>query len=259
MRKPVLIPALVPVFLLAFLTAFPVPHAYACCWDEDNDGYGVEYWNWLCPHHEPDCDDTNPDVNPGVIEEAYGGPLCEDGVDNDCDGLADMLDPGCFECTAAEECDDGNDCTDDDCVDNACAHTDNTDPCDDQDDCTTEDTCSMGVCVGGPPPDEDGDTFVSDFCGGSDCNDLDPDINPGVWEAPPESDVCNDGVDNNCNGYTDMEDAGCLPSGWSPAEPVDAAVYGAPSTEGSSFSNLFFALLMPIGAVILLRRIFRKR
>jgi hypothetical protein len=258
MKKIFFVLAFAPVFLLASVFTLSVPSALAWCVDNDGDDYGVAHLQY-CPHPEPDCDDANPNVNPGVIEEGYGDLMCEDGADNDCDGLIDGLDPGCFECTTAAECNDGNVCTDDACVAHACAHTDNTAPCDDQDDCTLGDACSMGVCVGGPPTDADGDTFVSELCGGSDCNDLNPYVNPGVLEGPPESNACMDEVDNDCDGYTDLEDAGCMPSGWSPAEPADAAVYGSPSREGSSFSNLFLAFLMPIGAVILLRRIFRKK
>jgi hypothetical protein len=43
------------------------------------------------------------------------------------------------------------------------------------------------------------------------------------------------------------------------AQTADAAVYGTASREGSKRSNLLFALLLPIGAVALFRRIFRKR
>ena len=42
--------------------------------------------------------------------------------------------------------------------------------------------------------DADGDGYQSTGCGGQDCNDSNPDINPGVEE------VCDDGIDNNCDG-----------------------------------------------------------
>jgi DNA-binding beta-propeller fold protein YncE len=47
------------------------------CVDGDGDGYGVG-----CAAG-PDCDDTNPRVNPGQAE------LCGDGIDNNCDGRVD--------------------------------------------------------------------------------------------------------------------------------------------------------------------------
>lgn len=39
-----------------------------------------------------DCDETNPAVHPDRPEQAL---LCNDGIDNDCDGLIDAQDPGC--------------------------------------------------------------------------------------------------------------------------------------------------------------------
>jgi hypothetical protein len=196
--------------------------------DEDEDGYTSDECGGS------DCDDMDPDINPGVVEAAFGDTICEDQIDNDCDGFIDLQDNGCQECDAKADCDDANPCTEDDCVNHECVYVDNTDA------------------------DEDG--YPSDQCGGNDCNDSDPDINPGVFEAPPDDGVCSDGIDNNCNGYTDTQDAGCVPTpDWTELAEADASTYGSGSRVGSSVSNRFLALVLPLGAVLLLRRIFRKR
>lgn len=94
-----------------------------------------------------------------------------------------LVDPAierCAPCTDDPDCDDGNPCTDDDCVGTApntvCVYANNTDPCDDAYTCTMNDTCSGGAC-GGVPLDADDDGYISDQCGGSDCLD-DPSLNP---------------------------------------------------------------------------------
>ena len=66
--------------------------AYTSCTDQDGDGYAIE--GGTCG--PIDCDDGNFDVNPGV-EESVVAESCSDGIDNDCDELADYLDPGCFD------------------------------------------------------------------------------------------------------------------------------------------------------------------
>ncbi|UCF37762.1 MAG: putative metal-binding motif-containing protein [Acidobacteriota bacterium] len=52
--------------------------------DQDGDGY----LKAKCTNTDIDCDDSNPDVNPGAEE------VC-DSVDNDCDGAVDEDLPGC--------------------------------------------------------------------------------------------------------------------------------------------------------------------
>ena len=47
--------------------------------DNDRDGFD----------EVADCDDDNPSVYPGAAE------ICGDGLDNDCDGKTDSLDPEC--------------------------------------------------------------------------------------------------------------------------------------------------------------------
>ena len=68
---------------------------YYC--DSDSDGYFNVTPTGTSTELPPDCqwevgddcDDTNPDVNPGEAEN------CTDGIDNDCDGLIDGNDPDC--------------------------------------------------------------------------------------------------------------------------------------------------------------------
>ncbi len=64
--------------------------------DLDGDGYGARMASessCLSPGpgflpNAGDCDDSNPDINPLARE------FCNDGIDDDCDGQADDLDPG---------------------------------------------------------------------------------------------------------------------------------------------------------------------
>lgn len=66
------------------------------CIDNDGDGYGSSP-SPACPSIGLDCDDSDPDVNPGVLEGFQGAPVCADTLDNDCDGRIDEEDSGCSE------------------------------------------------------------------------------------------------------------------------------------------------------------------
>ncbi|MFC1889655.1 putative metal-binding motif-containing protein, partial [Thermodesulfobacteriota bacterium] len=86
------------------------------CIDSDGDGYGAPA-SQTCLFPELDCDDTDPDVNPGMEEsDAVGN--CEDGKDNDCDGNHDFIDADCSGCwdqdgdTYFDAACGGNDCDD---------------------------------------------------------------------------------------------------------------------------------------------------
>jgi len=52
--------------------------------------------------------------------------------------------------------------------------------------------------------DVDGDGYDDEACGGYDCDDSDPDVNPDADE------VCDNGIDDDCDGFVDMDDPDCV-------------------------------------------------
>ena len=127
---------------------------------------------------------TAPDV--GAYE--LGVSECDDGLDNDGDGLTDYPeDPGCADAADMDETD---------CGDGVCEGGESCTSCE----------VDCGECVG--CVDGDGDGYGdpgSGDCANSetDCDDSDGDVNPGAPE------LCNDGVDNDCDGQTDNNDSDC--------------------------------------------------
>ena len=59
-----------------------------CCDDRDGDMFTDEACGGL------DCDDADPDIHPLAVERQSEG-TCDDGIDNNCDGLIDDDDPSC--------------------------------------------------------------------------------------------------------------------------------------------------------------------
>jgi hypothetical protein len=127
------------------------------CTDFDGDGFAVEGGD--CG--TVDCDDSNAAINPGVAE------VCDDIIDNDCDGKADCADG---ECANTPICDTGTEpeiCWD--LVDN---DGDNKVDCADKKDCGKDPFCSGGgsdpeICDDGLDNDDDGKTDCADK---KDCN-----------------------------------------------------------------------------------------
>ncbi|MEX1361560.1 MAG: MopE-related protein [Nannocystaceae bacterium] len=83
----------VHAFSLGLLTSLAAcPGGTKGTLDDDGDGFDIGL----------DCDDSDPDVNPGEVE------ICGDGIDNDCDGVDDVcandLDGDGFD--AIDDCDD---------------------------------------------------------------------------------------------------------------------------------------------------------
>jgi len=206
--------------------------------ERDLDGDGFR----LCDS-PPDCNDNNATAYPGAIE------LCGDAVDNNCDGVVDEANCFCPDAdndgvtTCAGDCNDSDPniypgateiCTDG--IDNDCnGLIDIADviPC-------------LANCIDG-----DLDGYKDAACGGSDCDDTDPFVNPGMVEIcdgkdtncdgvlwsqndvdadgdgyagcggdcddtdpavhPGVLEICNDGIDNDCNLATDSSDPVCFP------------------------------------------------
>ncbi len=118
--------------------------------------------------------------------------VCDDTLDNDCDGNTDSDDSECEapECTLDTECE-----TDEICEDNVCVAV--------PPECTSEESpkdCSytgpigtegVGECIAG-----------SQICTDGSWEDCD-------GEVVPETEDCNDNLDNDCDGYTDTDDEDC--------------------------------------------------
>jgi hypothetical protein len=106
---------------------------------------------------------------------------------------------------------------------------------------------NQGSCTDG---DEDSYAVEGGGCGLVDCDDTDPDINPGAGEGPPGDPSCSDGEDNNCNGAKDAADPGCSDSGgWGGAARAEAAGIGSDSQRASDRANLFLTLIVPVFAI----------
>jgi hypothetical protein len=75
------------------------------CQDGDGDGYGDPGGNVECPSgSQADCDDADFNVKPGATEDLTDPATCEDGIDNNCNGLIDQAEAGCLPVTPPGPC-----------------------------------------------------------------------------------------------------------------------------------------------------------
>lgn len=179
--------------------------------DDDGDGYQAQTCGGA------DCNDLNPNVNPGQPEN------CKDAADNDCNGVADCLDPACASvpscgCTpspAGENCQNGKD---DDC--------DTTVDCNDID-CIGTPACGCsateaGKCVNG---------FDDDCDGAFDCDDSNCSSDPAC-ACQGSFEFCDDGKDNDCDLLVDCADPNCAG-----IFPCTCQPPGAPELCADGFDN----------------------
>ena len=147
--------------------------------DADGDGFGDPneqkfYCEVLSGYatNNDDCDDSNPEINPGANEITYNG------LDDDCNSFTpdDDLDEDGY--GIADDCDD----TDDSINPDATEVTYNG----------VDEDCDPST----PDDDLDGDGYVL----AEDCNDDDSSVNPGTSEIPYN------GVDDDCNAATVDDD-----------------------------------------------------
>ena len=156
----------------------------ACGWCGDHDGDGYE--SVICGGE--DCYDPYVYAYPGAEE------IC-DGLDNDCDGVvpAEEVDEdgdGWMGCEG--DCDDGD----------PLIYPDAEEICDNgiDDDCDgLTDLEDLPQCCW----DDDGDGHKDVECGGTDCDDADPLVNPEADES------CSNSIDDDCDGFVDLDDSDC--------------------------------------------------
>lgn len=148
----------------------------------------------------PTVRDTSGTSN--VLCQADPGEDCSNGFDDDGDSLVDCADPDCTpdadgDTYIAAPC--GTDCDDSDAAVNPAA----TEVCSNgkDDECDGLTDCADPDCA--PTTDADGDTYFGGVCG-TDCDDTDPNVNPG------QAEVCNNTKDDDCDGNADCTDTECI-------------------------------------------------
>ncbi len=160
---------------------------------------------------DADCDDDNACTDDactdGRCDHSPNTAPCSDG---DSCTFADRCLGGICQGTPLDADGDGYVCArcgGDDCDDRDPDIHPSTE-CDDGDPCTGPDICSDGICRPGELLDRDGDGAAPVECGGDDCDDARAGVGADAAEGPADG-SCRDGLDNDCDGLTDSQEAGC--------------------------------------------------
>ena len=208
------------------------------CRDGDNNDDDLDGWD----------NNADPDCLVGSAELGYTGYICNNGVDDDSDGLVDSEDAGCVapqrsteDDTASADCSDGLDNDGDGFIDGTGLVT--TEVVDGEDVEVTY-LADYGCWMGGAESDDAsmqcGDGIDNDGDGFTDATDIDcvsastlvegpigacdnkldddgdgwadnsdPDCATSLYEVGFTASACNDGVDNDSDGDVDADDADC--------------------------------------------------
>ena len=215
-----------------------------------------------CVGTEQNCDDGNPctddmcDTQTGNctnIINSNPNTVCSDG--DLCTHNDRCINGQCV--GTPINCDDGNTCTNDLCLNGGCLYVYlNNQTCDDGNPCTVNDTCVMGFCIGEDIQCEDNNTCTTDFCDvnngqcvfqpcldgmscddGDPCTVLDQCVN-GTCVGTPK--VCSDG--NFCNGMEtcNITTGACMPG------IIPNCTDGDPCTQDICDNNLGMCLNPPV-------------
>ncbi|MFL6206193.1 MAG: hypothetical protein ACJ739_12680 [Acidimicrobiales bacterium] len=149
----------------------------------------------------------------------HGGPKhgeCEDGQDNDQDGLTDADDPACQQpgCLPSsqtpQKCDEADVSPENPEAGNCADGIDNdNDGLIDSEDPDCGEAPEAGNCANGIDDDEDGDIDSADSdCQGEDC--VVDEVNTCDESTPPDTETsCDNGVDDDGDGLVDEDDPDC--------------------------------------------------
>lgn len=197
-----------------FTVVAQLPLVPACSDGLDNDDDGLVDWNDPGCLNRQDNDEQNapdcpPDENGEIPDECTPAELpveCADGIDNDGDGLADLLDPGCLDRADFSEGSDAPMCADG--IDN---DGDGKSDLDDADCLTPEQNFESAhkLLEGFKPACSDG--WDNDGDGLADTDDAQCSSPNDPWEAPPYP--CANNFDDDGDGLVDVDDPDCFGAG----------------------------------------------